>query len=406
MERENSSLLIAEPQVAFLPSLAVLYGHNEALLLQQVHYWSVSPFDNRIAIMPHQGRTWVKIPPKAFLDKAHGPLRFMSSRTLDRTIASARDQGVLMSEQLTLDEGDPTNWYAIEYKELGRKVEAYKCTLEVKSKIKMGTSKRRDGSRQNGGIPIHDPSATMAKSLPSERRKLPVPSRRNDHDNEAESYKEESLSKKVQQQEMAAPVVADNSIINDLTTIGITRNVAAELARARPDECRRQLDYLPHRKGRTSPAATLVKAIRENWAAPEGWTAQQDALDAAEARQREIERQAEERGQDRQRETREREKSDAANVVLDAMYDRLDSKKRAALDAEAKERLGVLGNLGRSEAGLQAMRRTLLRERLGTLEDEVPEPEPVVEPPVPARNAKPRKPKATIEAQGGLFGDN
>ena len=58
-----------------------------------------------------------------------------------------------------------------------------------------------------------------------------------------------------------------NSLILRMEGIGVTFSVAVELARTEPDECRRQLDYLPLRKS-TDPAAVFVQSVRGRWTAP------------------------------------------------------------------------------------------------------------------------------------------
>jgi hypothetical protein len=48
-----SKLLISESPIMILPSLAVRVGVNEAVLLQQVHYWLVKSSHVK------EGRTWI-----------------------------------------------------------------------------------------------------------------------------------------------------------------------------------------------------------------------------------------------------------------------------------------------------------------------------------------------------------
>ncbi len=56
------------------------------------------------------------------------------------------------------------------------------------------------------------------------------------------------------------------------------------------------------------------------------------------------------------------QEQEAAN--LDAIWENLDDKSRERIENDAKDRLGVLGRMGRAQAGLVAMRRNLLREML------------------------------------------
>ncbi len=56
-------------------------------------------------------------------------------------------------------------------------------------------------------------------------------------------------------------------LLEELTAAGLSRYTAEQLAREKPEECRRQLAWLPSRKAR-NPGAVLVTAIREEWAPP------------------------------------------------------------------------------------------------------------------------------------------
>jgi len=69
------------------------------------------------------------------------------------------------------------------------------------------------------------------------------------------------------QPELTAPV---SPLAQCLMDSGVSRVTAVELADSHPEECERQLQYLPQRKSRDR-GAVLVKSIREGWAEPAGW---------------------------------------------------------------------------------------------------------------------------------------
>ena len=48
---------------------------------------------------------------------------------------------------------------------------------------------------------------------------------------------------------------------------------------------------------------------------------------------------------------------------LDALWEQLDDSTRESIEVQARQRLGVLGQSGRAQGALVAMRRNLLRER-------------------------------------------
>ncbi|NRD79797.1 conserved phage C-terminal domain-containing protein [Bacillus sp. BRMEA1] len=103
-----SRLLIKENPVMIVPSLAVKIGLNEAVVLQQIHYW--------LGISKHQfqGRKWVY---NTYQDWQK-QLPFWSVSTIKRTILSLERQKFLVSGNWNLLKMDQTKWYTIDYHKL------------------------------------------------------------------------------------------------------------------------------------------------------------------------------------------------------------------------------------------------------------------------------------------------
>lgn len=101
-------LLISEPPLQVLPSLAVRIGLNEAIFLQQLHYW-LPRSSTRI-----NGRAWVYRTVKGW--RVEFP--FWSERTIQSVIYSLEQQGLIDVQQLSEDKRDKTNYYAINYDKL------------------------------------------------------------------------------------------------------------------------------------------------------------------------------------------------------------------------------------------------------------------------------------------------
>lgn len=103
----GSSLLINEPPLQLLPSLAVaLGGVNEAIVLQQVQYW-ISRSENI-----RDGRAWVY---KTYPEwKKEFP--FWSEDTIRRTIRRLEVAGILLStDTYNKIPTDRTKWYSVDY---------------------------------------------------------------------------------------------------------------------------------------------------------------------------------------------------------------------------------------------------------------------------------------------------
>lgn len=102
------SKLISGYPLVFLPDLACKYGLNEAIVLQQIQYWSEK-------LKPHaDGHVWVynSIPEW----KQQFP--FWSERTIFSTIKKLREIGVLIAEQKSENLWNKTMYYRIDYEML------------------------------------------------------------------------------------------------------------------------------------------------------------------------------------------------------------------------------------------------------------------------------------------------
>lgn len=100
-----STLLISEPPLQVLPSLAVAIGLNEAIILQQVHYWLNPTFNKNY----FEGRFWVY----NTYEKWQQQFPFWGEKTIRRVIANLEDSKVLISF-ITRD-FKKTKYYTIDY---------------------------------------------------------------------------------------------------------------------------------------------------------------------------------------------------------------------------------------------------------------------------------------------------
>lgn len=99
-----SNLLINEPPLQVLPSLAVKIGLNEAIILQQIHYWM------RISKNKRDGSIWVY---KTYAEWQE-EFPFWSKSTIIRTINNLEKNGYLVSTaKYNKMKIDKTKWYTI-----------------------------------------------------------------------------------------------------------------------------------------------------------------------------------------------------------------------------------------------------------------------------------------------------
>lgn len=104
-----SDLLINEPPLQVLPSLACAVGLNEALILQQFHYWL--QHSNNIK----DGHKWIY----NSYQEWHKQFPFWKSKnTLISAIKHLEDMGILVSGNYNKAKFDKTKWYRINYEKL------------------------------------------------------------------------------------------------------------------------------------------------------------------------------------------------------------------------------------------------------------------------------------------------
>ena len=119
-----TNLLINEPPLQVLPSLAKVIGLNEAIILQQIHYW----LDPRMNKNKREGVHWVYNSYEQWQEQ----FSFMSKRTIQRAVLSLEKQFLLITKKINQLHGDSTKWYTINYKNLS-KIEASSPSAKLAS---------------------------------------------------------------------------------------------------------------------------------------------------------------------------------------------------------------------------------------------------------------------------------
>lgn len=102
------SLLIEEPPLQVLPSLAKSIGLNEAIVLQQIHYWL------RKSNNVKDGHKWIY----NSMTNWQKQFSFWSLPTVKRVFRSLKNQGLLITANYNKAGFDKTKWYRINYEKL------------------------------------------------------------------------------------------------------------------------------------------------------------------------------------------------------------------------------------------------------------------------------------------------
>lgn len=150
-----SKLLINEYPLQVLPGLAKAIGLNEAIILQQIHYWL------RHAKVEHDGRMWIY----KTVEKWHEQdFCFWSKDTIKRAITSLKNQNLLLVEQLANNSFDRVNYYSIDYDILAKIDINHHETPVVVDSSKMHQSDSADCTKHEGKMHQSD-EGKMHQSL-------------------------------------------------------------------------------------------------------------------------------------------------------------------------------------------------------------------------------------------------
>ena len=106
-----SRLLIDEPPLQVLPSLAREIGLNEAIMLQQMHYWLIKSSHE------FEGVKWFY----KTLEDWQTEFPFWSTMTIRRTLTNLEKQKVIRIGNFNKKKFDKTKWYTIEYQCVNRR---------------------------------------------------------------------------------------------------------------------------------------------------------------------------------------------------------------------------------------------------------------------------------------------
>lgn len=90
--------------------LAAIIGLNEAIVLQQIHYW----VKKKGGGVEHQGARWVF----NSLERWQEQFPFWSQDTVKRALAALKSKGLVRVEKLSEVGRDRTNYYTIDYKQI------------------------------------------------------------------------------------------------------------------------------------------------------------------------------------------------------------------------------------------------------------------------------------------------
>lgn len=140
-----SRLLINEPPLQVLPSLAKEIGLNEAIMLQQMHYWLLKSSNE------FEGIKWFY----KTLEEWQTEFPFWSAMTIRRTLGSLEKQKIIKIGNFNKKKFDKTKWFTIDYQRVNRRCVQNEQTM---------CSNRTDGCVQNGQTYTRDYTETTTEN--------------------------------------------------------------------------------------------------------------------------------------------------------------------------------------------------------------------------------------------------
>ena len=179
-----SKLLIDDYPIQVLPKLAIEIGLNEAIILQQIHYWLNQSNHN------HDGKKWIY----NTYDDWNKQFPFWSVMTIRRTITSLEKQNLILIANYNKAGFDKTRWYSINYpvvESVNRRCVQNEQTI---------CSKRTDGSVQNEQTNTRDYTENTTENISMSDKSDAAPYKTiieylNNKVNKRFSYKSESNRK-------------------------------------------------------------------------------------------------------------------------------------------------------------------------------------------------------------------
>ena len=137
-----SKLLISEPPLQVLPTLATRIGLNEAIFIQQLHWMAQQAHYGQMA----DGRKWIR----NSLPDWHKTFPFFSVAALRRIIKNLQTDGLLLCrDDLNRHGYDKTGWYAVDIESLEKIDGLVERLAEINQKRKEAIDRRYEDDEGN-----------------------------------------------------------------------------------------------------------------------------------------------------------------------------------------------------------------------------------------------------------------
>ena len=169
--KNSSKLLFNEEPIVINKLAAKVLGLNEAIVVQQIHYWL--EINRKAKKNFYDGRTWTY---NTYDEWQEENFDFWSTRTLKRIFTGLFDKGILLKGNYNTYKYDRTMWVSIDYNKLDEILAKYEENVEIPTKCQDVTmsdsnkvtschyAKGQNGTMDNDNLSLTIPETTTETS--------------------------------------------------------------------------------------------------------------------------------------------------------------------------------------------------------------------------------------------------
>ena len=132
--KNSSKLLFNEEPITINRLAAKVLGLNEAIVVQQVHYWL--EINRKAKINLYDNRTWTY---NTYEKWQNENFDFWSTRTVMRIFVNLFDKGIFIRGNYNKKKYDKTTWVSIDYDKLDEILEKYERNVGISTKCQVVT---------------------------------------------------------------------------------------------------------------------------------------------------------------------------------------------------------------------------------------------------------------------------
>ena len=135
----DCKLLYTKEPIVINPVAAEVLGVNEAIIVQQIHYWL--NINEKAKINFHEGRYWTY---NTYENWQKTNFRFLSVSTLKRIFKKLEDKNILIKGNFNKSKYDRTLWVSINYKTLDELMAEYEMKIKAEENKENKSEKNRE----------------------------------------------------------------------------------------------------------------------------------------------------------------------------------------------------------------------------------------------------------------------